>query len=348
MKKRLYASSQHAIKAQQLIEGIQLYFVERLNQLSTDFGENSPFIPVEWFRHSGKNGGGLRYVSQDDSVFNRAQVNFSQVQYENDETKSLNSATAISTIIHPFNPHAPSMHMHISYSELKDNTAYWRIMADLNPSIIYQEDADTFKAMLVDSSKSFFTEGYEQGNKYFYIPVLGRHRGVEHFYLEGFNRQGFAQDSQLAKTIGKATIDTYIHLVRQRINFDFNSDDLTSQLAYHTLYLLQVLTLDRGTTSGLLIHNENDVGILGSIPSHIDLNLLSTWIEKMPEPQNLLLSNICDALDKGINKNGKVLVDDKMKQSLCDVSRKHYQQHPEALSMQASGNIIPPTVKNHQ
>jgi len=35
-------------------------------------------------------------------------------------------------------------------------------------------------------------------------------------------------------------------------------------------------TADRGTTSGLLVHDENDVGILGSLPSHVDKKLLES------------------------------------------------------------------------
>ncbi|MBF0263720.1 MAG: coproporphyrinogen III oxidase [Gammaproteobacteria bacterium] len=340
---RLAAKSNNAKLAYHLIENIQLYFVERLNSISHNVGNNQDFIPIEWFRNSGTNGGGVRFVSQDESIFNRAQVNFSQVQYELDSSKSLNSATAISTIIHPFNPQAPSMHMHISYTELKNEHSYWRIMADLNPAIFYKEDAIVFKNNLKTSSNNYFNEGYQQGSKYFYIPVLECHRGVEHFYLEGFSSGDFNVDSKFAKKIGESVIDTYITIINNRINNDFSATDKEVQLAYHTLYLFQVLTLDRGTTSGLLIHNENDVGILGSIPSHIDTELLRSWVSKMPIPQDKLLNAICNTLG-----NGVVIIDDLMKQKLCEVSRRHYQAYPEALTMQASGNQIPPTVNNHR
>ena len=41
------------------------------------------------------------------------------------------------------------------------------------------------------------------------------------------------------------------------------------QLAYHTRYFYQVLLLDRGTTAGLLVHDDNDVGTLGSLPGQV-------------------------------------------------------------------------------
>ena len=50
-------------------------------------------------------------------------------------------------------------------------------------------------------------------------------------------------------------------------------------------YLFQVLTLDRGTTHGLLAHSENDVGTLGSLPTVVDRQLLQSWMEKVSPPQ---------------------------------------------------------------
>ena len=115
------------------------------------------------------------------------------------------------------------------------------------------------------------------------------------------------------------------------------------QLAYHTLYLFQVLTLDRGTTSGLLIHDQNDVGIMGSIPSHIDRTLLESWKALMPEPQNELVQALLDVLPQEM----PTPVDVKTKKALAEAVRSHYRRFPEALSMQASGKFIPKTVDNH-
>jgi len=40
-------------------------------------------------------------------------------------------------------------------------------------------------------------------------------------------------------------------------------------------------------------------------------------------------------------------VDEAVKQKLAAVVRNHYRTHPEAIAMQASGDVIPPTVHNH-
>ncbi len=344
---RIPAKSPEAKEALVLVEALQDYFVAQLNELSHTFGNKQSFEAVEWERDEGIHGGGVRFEAKDERIYNRGSVNVSQVHYDEDETKKLSSATAISTIIHPANPHVPSMHMHISWTQMRDGNGYWRIMADLNPSLLSESDADkeAFSKTLEEVTQSLYKEGAAQGDRYFDIPVLGRTRGVSHFYLEGYNTGDFEADRDFAKNVGEAVIDRYIAIVSGKIaDFpSFTGVEKEEQLAYHTLYLFQVLTLDRGTTSGLLVHDQNDIGIMGSIPSHVNKPLLYSWLALMPKPQDNLLLGLLDALPEG-----KIVhVDALVKKRLANAVRAHYKKHPEALGMQASGEIIPPTVDNH-
>ena len=343
---RIKAKSESADRAYGLVESLQARFVKHLNEISKTFGENRQFESIEWFRDEGKHGGGVRFVATDDSVFNRGSVNISQVQYDNDSAKELASASAISTIIHPKNPLAPSVHIHISWTELKNGKGYWRIMADLNPSVPFEEDKIQFADALKNASPEQYEEAAVQGDRYFYIPVLGRHRGVTHYYLENYNTGDFEKDYQLARTIGETAIDTYSNILQTALasRTQANKADYEQQLEYHTLYLFQVLTLDRGTTSGLLIHNQNDVGIMGSIPSQVNRRLLASWLPKMQKPQDELLQAIISCLPE----NDVTTVEDDTKQKLANAVRDHYLKHPEAIQMQASGNSVPTTVDNHK
>ena len=340
------AHSLEAKIARQLVEDMQSYFVTKLDDLSYTFGEGNVCESVEWLRDGGEHGGGVRYECRDETVFNRGSVNVSQVHYDDDESKKLGSATAISTIIHPQNPHAPSMHMHISWTQMKEGKGYWRVMADLNPSRVNLDNQREFDRMLEKASGTYYQEGTAQGDKYFDIPVLGRTRGVSHFYLEGFNTGHFDEDMTFAKNFGEQVIDTYIGIVHNALESHptFDTEEKADQLRYHTLYLFQVLTLDRGTTAGLMIHDQNDVGIMGSIPSHVDRALLQSWVKKMPKPQDELLEALVDALPE--ESPSPVTVE--VKQALANAVRTHYRKHPEALDMQASGNSTPPTVENHK
>jgi coproporphyrinogen III oxidase len=340
------AKSSRAELAYSLVCDLQRRFVSRLNKISDNFGNGNPFVPIEWLRDDGKHGGGMRFMATDDTIFNRASVNISQVQYDDDETKKLASASAISTIIHPVNPLAPSVHIHISWTEMKDDCGYWRVMADLNPSNDYDSDRAQFVDKLKQAAPKQYDEAAVQGDCYFYIPVLGRHRGVAHFYLENYFSDDFNSDLELAKTVGEAAIDTYCDILSSALETRTLPTDehRNKQLDYHTLYLFQVLTLDRGTTSGLLVHDQNDIGILASLPSHINRDLLGSWLQKMPPPQDQLLQNILTCLPA----NDICLVEDDTKQALANCLRQHYLIHPEAINLQAAGNVIPSTVNNHR
>ena len=341
---RIKARSEDAQSADILVTHLQAYFVKALNSLSTDIGSDQVFDAVEWFRNKGEFGGGIRYIARDEILFNRASVNVSQVQYDKDESKQLASATALSTIIHPRNPYAPSIHMHISWTEMKDGKGYWRMMADLNPSLANKKDKEVFDAVLRKSAPAFYEEASAQGDKYFYIPTLERHRGVSHFYLENFTTGDKIVDKDMAQRLGENVINAYVKIFKEALlaHESVNDEAKAEQLAYHTLYLFQVLTLDRGTTSGLLVHDENDVGILGSIPSHVNKGLLLSWKDQMPEGQEELLQAIADCLDESGS------VDEKEKSALAQAVRAFYIKNPEALKMQASGNVSVPTVQNHK
>lgn len=337
------SKSQDAIKAYEIVRTLQKRFVDKLDDLSSKFGENKKFEEVQWLRNNGLYGGGNRFEARDEVLFNTASVNVSQVHYDEDLTKSLQSASAISTIIHPKNPNVPSIHIHISLTSFKDGNSYWRIMADLNPSLENMEDKKIFDESLKQISKENYEEGTKQGEKYFFIPALNRYRGVSHFYLENYKTEDKQKDFDFALDFGKSVIDTYVDIISNAFETrkTFSVQDIKKQLDYHTLYLFQVLTLDRGTTSGLLIHNENDVGIMGSLPKFVNKKLLICWIENMEEIQKTLLENIINSIDD----NG--VINTQTKEKLAQVMRNHYKNNPDALKYQASGTVIPNTVNNH-
>ena len=344
---RINASSSEAKIINELVEELQTYFVKKLDNLTETFGEAKKCKAVEWLRDEGRHGGGVRFEARDEKVFNRASVNISQVHYDDDETKKLSSATAISCIIHPKNPHAPSMHMHFSWTQMRDGKGYWRLMADLNPSLLPDNSSKkTFDEMLKEAAgEKYLEKGLAQGERYFNIPVLERTRGISHFYLENFNTNNFELDRAYVEQFAKKVVDTYINITTNALekHKTYTQEEKQRQIDYHTLYLFQVLTLDRGTTSGLLVHAQNDVGIMGSIPSHINRDLLASWVEKMQKPQDELVLALLEALPK----ENPTPIEIETKKKLANTVRVHYKKYPKALELQASGEVVPATVTNH-
>lgn len=336
--------AQHVVRR---LEALQRRFADGLDGLSVEFGEGQRLAPVRWLRDSGVHGGGHRLEITESALLNRCSLNISTIHYDDLPEKRLSSATALSCIVHPAHPVAPSLHMHISWTELRGSPGGWRMMADLNPSIPCRRDQgrflDAVGEVFAQREPELLAGALAQGDRYFSIPALGRHRGVAHVYLEQWKTDDVAGDLALAERFGAGVIDIYLQLVRDALAgaLPANESERRQQLDYHTLYLFQVLTLDRGTTSGLLVHDQNDVGIMGSLPNRVDRELLASWRPKLPEIQRPLLDGIVAALPEPAVLTPEVRV------RLARTVRAHYRAHPEALAHQARGDVVPPTVANH-
>lgn len=336
-------------EAQQVVEGLvglQEVFRDGLVRVDPAGGA---FARVSWLRNAGDNGGGVRFQRESDDFLNRASLNVSSVHYEAEPERALASANALSCIVHPDAPLAPSLHMHISWTQLKAGRSGWRMMADLNPSHPIEAHKERFlktlQKVFKDQDPQVYVDGLAQGDQYFSIPALGRHRGVAHLYLEQWNSGDFEADQELAHQLGRQVIECYLGLVDDGLQRGpARAEQVAELLWYHTLYFFQVLTLDRGTTSGILVHDQNDEGILGSLPSVIDRALLESWLEKLPPLQQTLLQSLLDALPEG----PQVSLTTPLRVKLAQVLRQHYQRHPETQSLLARGFKVPPTVKNHQ
>jgi coproporphyrinogen III oxidase len=351
---RTRTSSSQATPAIALVEDLQRRLVQRLEAIDRVAGGVVGFAPVEWLRDGGRHGGGVRFEIADAGIFNRASANVSHVHYDDDDARPLRSATALSSIIHPAHPRLPSLHVHLSWTELRRSSepgaGSWRLMADLNPSIPHAGDTARFKAALVDVmtrhvGADVAATALAEGDRYFFIPALQRHRGVCHAYLERHATSDADADLAFARAFGEAVIDVYAGLLEAALGEAVVVDDTMrqAQLAYHTAYLFQVLTLDRGTTSGLLVHDENDVGILGSLPGRVDRALLASWRDRAPEPMRPLVDDIVAALPDA----SPCPVDIAARARLAGVVRAFFRAHPGVLDLQARGSVVPPTVANH-
>jgi coproporphyrinogen III oxidase len=63
----------------------------------------------------------------------------------------------------------------------------------------------------------------------------------------------------------------------------------------------------------------------------------------VPSPQERLVDALLAALPEG----EVVTVDEAAKARLAAAVRAHYRALPEALALQAAGDVVPPTVANH-
>jgi coproporphyrinogen III oxidase len=344
-------SSSSAQRTLALLQALQARFTAVLQDVARARGSDVPFATTTWLRDGGRHGGGARTGVGRTPVFAGASVNVSAVHYDDEPARPLSAAVALSTIVHPAHPRAPSVHLHFSRTEQKSGAASWRLMADLNPSIPIVDDTARFVAAVRDAAGDVYERAARQGDKYFFIPALQRHRGATHFYLENWQGASFDDERAYVERVATTAIDAYGALLGDRLaalgEAPVDDDDRRAQLAYHTLYLFQVLTLDRGTTSGLLVHADNDLGSMGSLPPFVDRALLSSWEPRVPDVQRPLVRGIVDVLPAPTPGSSLSAVTDDVRRALAQTVRAHYRAYPAALDLQAAGDVVPPTVANH-
>ena len=341
-------------RAMLLMDLLQSYFVHRLANISKEYDDPTVEYPekafkvVNWLRNEGINGGGSRFQVENSAMFNRASVNVSSMDYHDRPQYPIKAVNALSVILHPRNPYAPSIHFHLCYMETRHGSPYWRMIADLNPSIPRHEDTLMFKDSLrpvFDKYPQMFEDAMDFGKHYFYIPTMDRTRGVAHLFVAKLSDDEVSTDSatNLAATLAETVIDTYTQIVedalrRNPIN-SITKDARDAQIAYHTLYLFQVITLDRGTTYGLLAHNQNDIGTLGSIPTVVDRSLLERWVAhvELPPLTSILLRNVVNALPSNVESDSSLCnITDEIRQVLANTVRNHFKDNPEAVALQAA------------
>lgn len=148
-----------------------------------------------WLREGG--GGGITRVIQDGNVFEKAGVNVSVVygQMPPDAYRSAVGedkvdkkeahipffAAGISSVIHPWNPMAPTMHFNYRYFETdppegaeEAPRAWWfGGGTDLTPSFVYDDDVQHFHQVYKDvcdrHDPEFYTRFKKWADDYFYI-----------------------------------------------------------------------------------------------------------------------------------------------------------------------------------
>lgn len=251
--------------------------------IERESGSDAAFEYTAWDRTdpSGEpGGGGVRGVMKG-RVFEKVGVNVSTVggTFEGEFAKSIHGAgddprffaTGISLVAHMANPHVPAVHMNTRF--LCTTKRWFGGGADLNPPIPYDEDTAEFHAVLKAACDAHDPAHYPRfkqwADDYFYIPHRKVHRGVGGIFydhLEGAWEADFA----FTQDVGRAFLDVFPRLVRQRMGMNFSDGDKARQLEWRGRYAEFNLIYDRGTLFGLKTGGNIDA-ILMSLPP------VATW-----------------------------------------------------------------------
>ncbi|XP_010260773.1 PREDICTED: coproporphyrinogen-III oxidase 1, chloroplastic [Nelumbo nucifera] len=229
-----------------------------------------------WSRPGG--GGGISRVLQDGAVFEKAGVNVSVVygvmppeayraaRGENSAEKPGPVpffAAGISSVLHPKNPFAPTLHFNYRYFETdapKDVPGAPRQWwfgggTDLTPSYIFEDDVKHFHTVQKSACDKFDPTFYPRFKKwcddYFFIKHRGERRGLGGIFFDDLNDYNQEMLLSFATECANSVIPAYIPIIERRKDTPFTEQHKAWQQLRRGRYVEFNLVYDRGTTFGL-------------------------------------------------------------------------------------------------
>uniref|UniRef100_A0A0D9X5G1 Oxygen-dependent coproporphyrinogen-III oxidase, chloroplastic n=1 Tax=Leersia perrieri TaxID=77586 RepID=A0A0D9X5G1_9ORYZ len=169
-------------------------------------------------------------------------------------------AAGVSSVIHPRNPFAPTLHFNYRYFETeapKDAPGAPRQWwfgggTDLTPSYIIEEDINHFHSVQKQACDKFDPTFYPRFKKwcddYFYIKHRGERRGVGGIFFDDLN--DYDQET-LLNFATDSVIPAYIPIIERRKDTPFTEEHKAWQQLRRGRYVEFNLVYDRGTTFGL-------------------------------------------------------------------------------------------------
>ncbi|KZT12245.1 coproporphyrinogen III oxidase [Laetiporus sulphureus 93-53] len=212
-------------------------------------------------------------------------------------------AAGISLVIHPRNPHSPTVHANYRYFEItepsaespEEEHAQGKVVAwwfgggsDLTPSYLYEEDALHWHKTLKDACASHGTVVYPTFKKwcdeYFFIKHRGEARGIGGMFFDDvcdephkrFLAEGSDADSQrprtpddifaMIKSLGDAFVPSFVPILERRMKTPYDDRQRRWQLLRRGRYVEFNLVYDRGTLFGMLTPGARIESVLMSLP----------------------------------------------------------------------------------
>ena len=213
-------------------------------------------------------------------------------------------AAGLSLVIHPRNPHAPTVHANYRYFEITEPEpepepssdvtegglpkviAWWfGGGSDLTPSYLYPEDAihfhKTLKSACEPHGSSLYPTFKKWCDEYFYLPHRYETRGVGGLFFDDLNeglhlrlpphtetkRPITPQEIfSFVSSLGNAFIPSYLPILQKRHSMPYTSHQRRWQLLRRGRYVEFNLVYDRGTKFGLMTPGARIESILMSLP----------------------------------------------------------------------------------
>ncbi len=269
-----------------------------LEELERRGGGTAGFREDPWEYAAG--GGGITRVLLDGAVFEKAGVNFSHVTGTFSQelaatmpgTGSAFSAAGISLVIHPRNPHVPTVHAnfrHIRKGSGEGRAAWFGGGSDLTPYYLRREDVvhfhRTWKQVCERHAAADYARFKKWCDEYFYLPHRSEARGVGGIFFD-YLTDRLDEVFAFVRDAGEHFLAAYRPIVERRMAESYDEAQRRWQLIRRGRYVEFNLLYDRGTMFGLKTGGRAE-SILMSLPPQVIWGYNETPAAGTPEAELL-------------------------------------------------------------
>jgi len=235
--------------------------------------DGTPFKEDVWTRPGG--GGGISRVLSNGNVFEKAGCSLSVV-YGSMPQDDLQSATSrgadrakgyaegervpffacgLSSVMHPRNPMAPTMHFNYRYFETDGGAWWFGGGSDITPAYLFEEDIQhfhqTYKDVCDKHDPEYYSKFKKWADEYFTIKHRGETRGLGGIFFDDQNDREPEKIFAFSKDCLDALVPAYLPIVAKHKDDAFTQQQKEWQLMRRGRYVEFNLVYDRGTVFGL-------------------------------------------------------------------------------------------------
>ncbi|OXB57061.1 UNVERIFIED_CONTAM: hypothetical protein H355_001754 [Colinus virginianus] len=222
-------------------------------------------------------------------------ASFAVDTWERKEGKLPFCAMGVSSVIHPKNPHVPTMHFNYRYFEIEeaDGTKQWWFGGgtDLTPTYLNEEDAVHFHKTLKEVCDKHDLKLYPKYKKwcddYFYIKHRNERRGIGGIFFDDVDSPSKEEVFQFVQSCAKAVVPSYVPIVKKHCHDSYTPEEKLWQQLRRGRYVEFNLVYDRGTKFGLLTPGSRIESILMSLPLTARWEYMNTPPESSKEAEIL-------------------------------------------------------------
>jgi len=211
-------------------------------------------------------GGGITRVWESD-ILEKGGVNFSAIHGTNLPASAVPNfkgpfphffATGVSLVIHPRNPHIPTVHLNIRYfeaeNERKEKIWWFGGGIDLTPYYPTKSQIKQFHTKLKNVCEKHnqpYLKYKEECDAYFFLKHRGEARGVGGIFFDRLNDRPKEELFAFVKELGMAFVEIYKPMVERGKEMVVSEEERDFQLYRRSRYVEFNLLWDRGTKFGI-------------------------------------------------------------------------------------------------